>query len=149
MRFELSIALRYLKARRKQAFLSVVSFIAVLGFILGVMALIVALALMTGFQEDIQEKILGASAHVMVYSAGSRGISDYHNIMRVVASDPAVLSVSPVVYGKVMIYSAGGANGIIIKGIDPGQEGKVTELAAKIDPKVLAELKNPGDERDG
>lgn len=149
MRFELSIALRYLKARRKQAFLSVVSFIAVLGFILGVMALIVALALMTGFQEDIQSKILGASAHVMVYSAASRGINDYHSTMNVVSSDPSVLSVSPVVYGKVMIYSAGGANGIIIKGIDPSQEGKVTELAAKIDPKVLAELRNPGEEREG
>ncbi len=149
MRFELSIALRYLKARRKQAFLSVVSFIAVLGFVLGVMALIVALALMTGFQEDIQSKILGASAHIMVYSANARGLHDYHNTMKVVASDPAVLSVSPVVYGKVMIYSSGGANGIIVKGIYPGQEGKVTELAAKIDPKVLAELKDPGLERDG
>ena len=149
MRFELAIAIRYLKARRKQAFLSVVSLIAVLGFILGVMALIVALALMTGFQEDIQSKILGASAHLMVYSSGSRGISDYRNIMRVVSSDPAVLSVAPVVYGKVMVYSSAGANGIIIKGIDPGQEGKVTELAAKIDPQVLAELRNPGEERDG
>lgn len=149
MRFELSIALRYLKARRKQAFLSVVSLIAVLGFILGVMALIVALALMTGFQEDIQSKILGASAHLMVYSSGARGISDYTNIMRVVSSDPAVLSVAPVVYGKVMVYSSAGANGIIIKGIDPGREGKVTELAAKIDPQVLVQLRNPGEERDG
>ncbi|MCI0412512.1 lipoprotein-releasing ABC transporter permease subunit [bacterium] len=149
MRFELSIALRYLKARRKQAFLSVVSFIAVLGFVLGVMALIVALALMTGFQEDIQSKILGASAHIMVYSANSRGLNDWHNTMNVVSSDPSVLSVSPVVYGKVMIYSSAGANGIIVKGIDPGQEGKVTELAAKIDRKVLSELKNPGQERDG
>jgi lipoprotein-releasing system permease protein len=149
MRFELSIALRYLKARRKQAFLSVVSFIAVLGFVLGVMALIVALALMTGFQEDIQSKILGASAHIMVYSANSRALYDYHNTMKVVSSDPSVVSVAPVVYGKVMIYSSGGANGIIVKGIDPAQEGKVTELAAKIDPKVLAEIKNPGKERDG
>jgi lipoprotein-releasing system permease protein len=149
MRFELAIALRYLKARRRQAFLSVVSLIAVLGFTLGVMALIVALALMTGFQEDIQSKILGASAHLMVYSSGSRGISDYRNIMRVVSSDPAVQSVSPVVYGKVMVYSSGGANGIIVKGIDPGLEGKVTELAAKIDKQVLAELRNPGEERDG
>lgn len=149
MRFELAIALRYLKARRKQAFLSVVSLIAVLGFTLGVMALIVALALMTGFQEDIQDKILGASAHIMVYSSSSRGISDYRNIMHVVSSDPAVLSVSPVVYGKVMIYSGGGANGIIIKGIDPSQEGKVTELAAKIDKQILAELRNPGENREG
>jgi lipoprotein-releasing system permease protein len=149
MRFELAVALRYLKARRRQAFLSVVSLIAVLGFTLGVMALIVALALMTGFQEDIQSKILGASAHLMVYSSESRGISDYRNIMRVVSSDPAVQSVSPVVYGKVMVYSSGGANGIIVKGIDPGLEGKVTELAAKIDKQVLAELRNPGEERDG
>jgi len=149
MRFELSIALRYLRARRKQAFLSIVSFIAILGFILGVMALIVALALMTGFQEDIQTKILGTSAHVMVYSSHSRGIEKYDRTMKIVAADPSVVSVSPVVYGKVMIYSAGGANGIIVKGIDPFQEGKVSDLAAKIDPGVLARLKNPGQDRDG
>jgi len=149
MRFELSVALRYLRARRKQTFLSVVSFIAILGFILGVMALIVALALMTGFQEDIQTKILGTSAHVMVYSSHSRGIDNYDRTMKIVASDPSVVSVSPVVYGKVMIYSAGGANGIVVKGIDPFQEGKVSDLAAKIDSKILAQLKNPGQERDG
>ncbi len=148
MRFELAVALRYLRARRKQTFLSVVSFIAVLGFILGVMALIVALALMTGFQEDIQSKILGASAHVMVYSGSSRGISDYNSIMNIVRSDPAVVSVSPVVYGKVMVYSAGGTNGIIIKGIDPAQETRVTDLAAKMDPKVLAQLKDRSQDRD-
>jgi lipoprotein-releasing system permease protein len=149
VRFELNVALRYLRARRKQAFLSVVSFIAILGFILGVMALIVALALMTGFQEDIQSKILGASAHVMVYSASSRGILDHHNTMNIVKSDPSVISVSPVVYGKVMIYSSGGANGIIVKGIDPSRESQVTELAAKMDPAALAALRNPGQERDG
>jgi len=149
MRFELSVAVRYLRARRKQTFLSVVSFIAILGFILGVMALIVALALMTGFQEDIQTKILGTSAHVMVYSSHARGINNYNRIMKIVRSEPSVVSVSPVVYGKVMIYSAGGANGIIVKGIDPFQEGKVSDLAAKLDPKVLAKLKNPGQDRDG
>ncbi|HSE42625.1 MAG TPA: hypothetical protein VLH08_17790, partial [Acidobacteriota bacterium] len=76
MRFEFSVALRYLRAKRKQTLLSAVSLIAVLGFILGVMALIIALALMTGFQEDIQAKILGASAHVLVYPTGARGIKD-------------------------------------------------------------------------
>jgi lipoprotein-releasing system permease protein len=149
MRFELSVAIRYLRARRKQAFLSVVSFIAILGFILGVMALIVALALMTGFQEDIQSKILGTSAHVMVYSSHLRGITNYGNTIKKVAADPLIVSVSPVVYGKAMIYSAGGANGIIVKGIDPFQEGKVSDLAARIDTKALAQLKNPGQERDG
>src|SRR3990170_2102273 len=100
MRFELAVALRYLRSKRKQTFLSVVSLISVLGFILGVMALIIALALMTGFQEDIQSKILGASAHVMVYSAVSRGIHDYNNTMDIVNEDPDLVSVSPVVYGK-------------------------------------------------
>jgi lipoprotein-releasing system permease protein len=149
MRFEVSVAMRYLRARRKQTFLSVVSFIAILGFILGVMALIVALALMTGFQEDIQTKILGTSAHIMVYASHARGIHDYDRTMKVVAADPAVVSVSPVVYGKVMIYSPGGANGIVVKGIDPAREGKVSDLAAKLDPKILAKLKNPGTDRDG
>jgi len=85
----------------------------------------------------------------MVYSSHSRGIEKYDRTMKIVAADPSVVSVSPVVYGKVMIYSAGGANGIIVKGIDPFQEGKVSDLAAKIDPGVLARLKNPGQDRDG
>src|SRR3972149_6424470 len=137
MRFELAVALRYLRSKRKQTFLSVISFISVLGIILGVMALIIALALMTGFQEDIQSKILGASAHVMVYSSTARGINDYNRTMKIVEMDPSVISVSPVVYGKVLIYTAAGANGILLKGLDPYQEQKVTELAAKIDSDAL------------
>ncbi|HJZ10910.1 MAG TPA: hypothetical protein VJ521_02085, partial [Acidobacteriota bacterium] len=86
MRFELSIALRYLRSKRKQTFLSVISFISILGIILGVMALIIALALMTGFHEDIQTKILGTSAHIMVYSAASRGVSDYDQTMKIVGA---------------------------------------------------------------
>lgn len=149
MRFELAVAMRYLRAKRKQTFLSVVSFIAVLGFILGVMALIIALALMTGFQEDIQSKILGASAHVLVYPTATRGIDDADRTIDIIRHEPGIVSVSPVVYGKVMIYTAGGANGIVIKGIDPTREKAVTELAAKIDPKALAALQDPGQERDG
>ncbi|PWT93720.1 MAG: hypothetical protein C5B54_01440 [Acidobacteria bacterium] len=149
MKFELAVALRYLRARRKQTFLSVVSFIAVLGFLLGVMALIIALALMTGFQEDIQSKILGASAHILVYPAATRGILDENNIINIVHTDPDVLSASPVVYGKVMIYTEGGANGIIIKGIDASREKAVTELTAKINPDVLTALQNAGSDREG
>jgi len=149
MRFELAVALRYLRSTRKQTFLSVISLISVTGIILGVMSLIIALALMTGFQEDIQSKILGASAHVMVYSGTSRGIYNYHNTMKIVSEDSSVLSVAPVVYGKVMIYTPGGANGIVIKGIDPSQEQRVTELAAKVDPAALQALANPQPQRDG
>jgi len=149
MRFELAVALRYLRSTRKQTFLSVISLISVTGIILGVMSLIIALALMTGFQEDIQSKILGASAHVMIYSGTSRGIHNYDNTMNIVRADSSVVSVAPVVYGKVMIYTAGGANGIVLKGIDPLQEKRVTELAAKVDPGALQALGNPQAERDG
>jgi len=146
MLFELSVALRYLRAKRKQTFLSVVSVIATLGFILGVMALIIALSLMTGFQQDIQQKILGASAHVMVYSREAGSLENYNSTMEIVRSDPAVLSVAPVVYGKVMVYSAGGADGIIMK----AQEKKVTELASKADPEALAAMEwPPAQGRDG
>ena len=149
MRFELSIALRYLRSKRKQTFLSVISFISILGIILGVMALIIALALMTGFHEDIQTKILGTSAHIMVYSAASRGVSDYDQTMKIVGADPSVISVAPVVYGKVLVYTAGGANGIILKGIDPAQEKKVTDLTAAIDPAALQALISGEGAQDG
>lgn len=145
MKFEFSIALRYLRAKRNQTFLSVVSFISILGFILGVMALIIALALMTGFQEDIQSKILGASAHIMVYPTATRGIHDYNSTMNIVKSDPSVIAVSPVVYGKVMIYTAGGADGIVVKGIDPEREKSVTELTEKVEPEALSALRSSQD----
>lgn len=149
MKFELSVALRYLRAKRKQTFLSVVSFIAVFGFILGVMALIIALALMTGFQQDIQSKILGASAHIMIFSTATRGIHNADNTMSIVRKHPDVLSVSGVVYGKVMVYTPGGADGIIVKGIDPEQEKKVTELTESVNPEVLKALDDTAAERDG
>jgi lipoprotein-releasing system permease protein len=148
MRFELSIALRYLRAKRKQTLLSAVSLIAVIGFILGVMALIIALALMTGFQEDIQSKILGASAHVILYPTGTRGIRDYHNTIDVVRKNPDVVSVSGVIYGKVMIYTAGGAEGIVLKGIDPTREKTVTDLTSSLDAAALKALNDPNQERD-
>jgi lipoprotein-releasing system permease protein len=148
MRFELSIALRYLRAKRKQTLLSAVSLIAVIGFILGVMALIIALALMTGFQEDIQSKILGASAHVILYPTGARGIRDYHNTIDVVRKNAEVVSVSGVIYGKVMIYTAGGAEGIVLKGIDPTREKTVTDLTSSLDADALKALNDPNQERD-
>lgn len=148
MRFELSIALRYLRAKRKQTLLSAVSLIAVIGFILGVMALIIALALMTGFQEDIQSKILGASAHVILYPTGTRGIRDYNNTIDIVRTNPDVVSVSGVIYGKVMIYTAGGAEGIVLKGIDPTREKTVTDLTSSLDADALKALNDSNQERD-
>ena len=77
MRFELFVAKRYLTAKRKQAFISVITLISVLGIAIGVMALVIAIALITGFQEDVQGKILGATSHIMVSDLSGEGLRDY------------------------------------------------------------------------
>ncbi len=82
MPLELRVALRYLTARRKQAFVSVISAISVLGVSLGVAALLIALGLMTGLQAEIQQKILGATAHVSVFRAGREPFSDWDDIVK-------------------------------------------------------------------
>ena len=81
MPFELRIALRYLTARRKQAFISVISAISVLGVVVGVMALMVALGLMTGLQREIRSKILGATAHVSIFRSGNEPFDNYREVV--------------------------------------------------------------------
>ena len=81
MPFELRIALRYLTARRKQAFISLISGVSVLGVTVGVMALMVALGLMTGLQAEIRSKILGATAHLSIFKSRSNGVADYGAIV--------------------------------------------------------------------
>src|SRR3977135_3206373 len=94
--FELHVALRYLLAKRKQAFISVISFISTLGVTVGVMALVIALALMTGLQQELRDRILGSNPHI--YVGNTDGILDYHaeadrlrGIPRVVGAAPAIL----------------------------------------------------------
>ncbi len=128
--FELFIASRYLRAKRKQAFVSVITAISVLGIMLGVAALIVALALMTGFREDIQSRILGATAHLSIYSAEpGAGISDYLALVEKIGGLDCVEAASPVIVDKAMAvskYSPSG-EGVIIKGIDVGLEERVSD----------------------
>ncbi|MDD8031905.1 MAG: hypothetical protein PHQ25_07910, partial [Acidobacteriota bacterium] len=77
MSFELFLARRYLTARRKQAFISVITSVSILGVTIGVMALVIALSLITGFQEDVQDKILGATSHLMISDLSGEGLKDY------------------------------------------------------------------------
>ena len=94
-RYEIFLALRYLKARRKQAFTSIVSFVSVLGIAVGVAALIIALALLTGFQQDIQQKIIGANAHIVVWTVGEAPLADYAELARLAEEAPGVSPVRP------------------------------------------------------
>ena len=126
MRFELFIASRYLLARRRQAFISVISLISTIGVAVGVIALIVALALMTGIQGELRDRILGSTAHVYVWKAN--GIEDYRAEVQNLLKVPRVLGAAPAVMGKALISTENGNDFITLKGIDPVLEPTVTDL---------------------
>src|SRR5690242_21899226 len=104
MPYELFIALRYLKAKRKSAFISIISFISTAGVTLGVMALIVVLAVMTGFEEDLKEKILGTNAHIVVVRNGGP-MEDYRQVMEKLKGFKGVTAATPFIYNQVMLRS--------------------------------------------
>jgi len=122
MTFELFVARRYLTARRKQAFISVITTISVVGIAIGVAALVIAIALITGFQGDVQDKILGATSHIMVSDLGGQGLADYEALAERIRALPGVESASPVVYNTVLITGIGESSGALIKGIDFDRE---------------------------
>src|ERR1700720_498381 len=102
--FELHIALRYLLAKRKQAFISVISLISTLGVTVGVMALIVALALMTGLQNELRDRILGSNPHVYVWNTA--GIDDYHAEIDKLRRLPHIIGAAPAIVGKALITAS-------------------------------------------
>jgi len=118
MKFELFVARRYLTARRKQAFISVITSISVIGIAIGVAALVIAIALITGFQGDVQDKILGATSHIMVSDLGGEGLPDYEGLAEKIRTIPGVESVTPVVYNTVLVTGFGESSGALVKGID-------------------------------
>src|SRR5918992_5679982 len=99
--FELQIALRYLLARRKQAFISLISLISTLGVTVGVMALIIALALMTGLQSELRDRILGSTAHIYVWKTG--GIEDYRAEVTRLQQVEGVVGAGPAIMGRALI----------------------------------------------
>lgn len=137
MPFELQVALRYLLAKRRQVFISVISLVSTLGVTVGVMALIVALALMTGLQGELQDRILGSSAHVFVYK--TKGIDDYREEVAKIRAVAGVTGAAPAVMAKAML--TGIQPGFLqVKGIDPGLEGSVNEVVGLITDGSLAGL---------
>ena len=149
MSYELFIALRYLTAKRKQTFVSVISLISVLGVIVGVAALIIALALMTGFQQDIREKILGANAHLTVFGTwAGKPIPDSDAVIRKLHSVPGVVAASPVVLLKGLLVSDlnPGGTGVVLKGVRLSDERRVTDLSEKVAMGDLSALSRSGKE---
>ncbi len=147
MPFELFIALRYLLARRKQAFISLISLISMIGVGVGVTALIIALALMTGLQGELRDRILGSSPHIYVWKTGA--IDDYRAEVRALTGVPGVLGAGPAIFGKALVSTARADAFITIKGIDPALEGGVTDLSRAMRSGSLAALGGDTDGRPG
>lgn len=135
---ELYVSVRYLVARRKQASMASTSLISVLGVTVGVTALIVALALMTGLQRELRDRIVGAQAHVYVWKGG--GFDDYAAEARTLSALPRVEAAAPAILGKALARTRAGEVFINVKGVDPGLEGTVTGLAAAVERGSLAAL---------
>jgi lipoprotein-releasing system permease protein len=125
--FELHIALRYLLAKRKQAFISVISLVSTIGVAVGVMAVIIALAVMTGLQQTLRERILGSQPHVYVGRVGGFG-ADYRADVEKLRAIPHVTGVAPMILGKALATAAGGEDFITVKGVDPALEPGITDL---------------------
>jgi lipoprotein-releasing system permease protein len=129
--YELFIGLRYLKAKRKQTFISIITLLSIIGIMLGVMALIVVLSVMDGFTYEIREKILGNRAHVFLYQYGG-GIKDYRKVITQVEEVPGVLAAAPFASAEVMLSSRGGVAGAYVRGVDPPFESRVSTLQQSI-----------------
>jgi len=145
--FELHIALRYLLAKRKQAFISVISLISTLGVTVGVMALVIALALMTGLQGEIRDRILGANPHIYVWKTS--GIADYRAESDRLRQLPHVVGAAPAILGKAMVSSVRNPDFVNLTGIDPTLEASVSDLKSALQTGTLDALNPSGDDSAG
>ena len=149
--FELFIAARYLLAKRKQAFISVISLISVLGVLVGVMAVLIALALMTGLQGELRDRIVGSSAQIYVEKIGE-GLRDVPAEMAKLKTIPRVTGVAPGLLGKGILTSGGGGDRtapVTIKGVDPKLEPSVTDIRKAMKSGTLDAIQASPDELDG
>jgi lipoprotein-releasing system permease protein len=144
MPFELQIALRYLLAKRRQVFISVITLVSTLGVTVGVMALVIALAIMTGMQQELQDRILGAMAHVNVWKTG--GVDDYRAEVEKLRRVPGIIGAAPAVYGKALVSTERNEGFITVKGVDPSLEYAVTNVAGAMTGGSLEALAENGDD---
>jgi lipoprotein-releasing system permease protein len=128
MRFELFVATRYLRAKRRQAFIGIITAISVAGVAAGVASLIVALAINNGFRQDLQERLLGSSSHVTLLRIQSDGIKDWRPLMARLSKQPHVLAAAPAIYEQVLISRGPRARGAVLKGIIPADERRISDL---------------------
>jgi len=145
MNFELFIAARYLRAKRRQAVISVITVISVVGVTAGVASLIIALAINNGFRQDLQQRLLGSTAHVSIMrTAQDDGFRDWRSMQERLSKEPHVVASSVAIYEQVLISRGARAKGVILKGVIPEQEEKVSGLLQTVTIGSAEQLRQPG-----
>jgi len=141
--YEIFIGLRYLRTKRRNRTISLNTFVSVAGITLGVAALIGAVGIMTGFREDLESKLIGTTAHIIVQERMKEHMTDYDRLTDRIQTLPDVVAATPFVFHQVLLATQSGVQGIIVRGIDPKREATVTELAKNITAGKLLDLLTP------
>jgi lipoprotein-releasing system permease protein len=132
VRFELFVAARYLRAKRRQAVIGVITVISVVGVTAGVASLIIALSINAGFQKDLQDQLLGSQSHINLLRAADDGITDWPSVVERLKNQPHVVAAAPVLYGEVLASQGARGSGALLKGVMPEYENRVSELLKSV-----------------
>ena len=143
MSYELFVSLRHLKAKRTQRFISLNTWISIGGVALGVMALIVVIAVMSGFGKDLRDKILGTNSHVVITNVTRSGMVDYEAVMEKVIKAEGVNAVAPFILNQVMLAYGDNAIGVVVRGVDSDREAGVSDLEKNLVQGSLKMLERP------
>jgi len=143
MQFELFIASRYLRAKRRQAVIGVITIISIIGVAAGVASLIIALAINNGFREDLQDRLLSSTSHINLLRVQSDGIRDWQTLLARLEKQPHVVAGAPAIYEQVLLSRGARAQGGILKGIVPQDESKVSSILNTITQGSAAALDAP------
>jgi lipoprotein-releasing system permease protein len=144
MRFELFIATRYLRAKRRQTFLGIITGISIVGVAAGVASLVVAMAITNGFRQDLQQRLLGSTSHISLQRLADDGIKDWPALMDRLSKQPHVVAAAPAIFEQVLIARGPRARGAVLKGMIPRYERKVGDLLNSVKEGSAAPLEDTG-----
>jgi len=141
MSYELFVSIRHLSAKKSKKFISLNTWISIGGVGLGVMALIVVIAVMSGFSKDLRDKILGTNSHVVVSNMNRAMVENYDGIIKKVSSVKGVIAAAPFIMNQVMLINGDRVSGIVVRGIDPEKEETVSDLGKNMVSGTVSDLK--------
>ncbi len=142
MRYELFISLRYLRAKRREAFISLITAISMIGVMIGVMTLNIVLSVMTGFEEDLRDRILGFNPHI-VLSSLSGATGDYNHLVEKARQVPGVVAAAPFIYSQVMVTSRQNVAGVLVRGLEPTLASDVVDVVDHLKNGTIEGLGRP------